>query len=262
MTTLATDRALPDPAQAEATQQPEHNVGDIERYTSLAAGAIVALLGLYRRDIPGIALAAVGGALIYRGASGNCAIYHALGINTAEDAETQRESRFAAGVHVSQAFTIDRSPEDLYNEWHNFENLPRIMTHLESVTVLDERRSHWVASAPSIAGGSVEWDAEKTQDEPNRFIAWKSLPGADVDNAGCVSFEPSPRGTIVRVDLRYVAPGGRLGSWVAKLFGEEPDHQIREDLRKFKRYMELGEVPTTKGQSRGTCSGRGKRSSN
>jgi len=253
MTALATDRALPEPAEAQATAQPDQNVGEIERYTSLAAGAIVALMGLSRRDLPGVALAAVGGALIYRGASGNCAIYKALGINTAEDAQTQRESRFARGVHVSQSFTIDRSPQDLYNEWHNFENLPRIMTHLKSVTVLDERRSHWVASAPSIAGGEVEWDAEKTQDEPNRFIAWRSLEGADVDNAGFVSFEPSPRGTIVRVDLRYVAPAGRLGSWVAKLFGEEPDQQIREDLRKFKRFMETGEVPTTQGQSKGTC---------
>ena len=255
MTSFATERALPDPGQAEATreQHPEHNVGEIERYTSLTAGAIVAALGLSRRDVPGIALAALGGALIYRGASGNCPVYKALDISTADDAETQRENRFARGVHVSQAFTIDRSPEDLYAEWHNFENLPRIMTHLQSVVVLDERRSHWVAAAPSIAGGSVEWDAEKTQDEPNRFIAWKSLPVADVDNAGFVSFEPSPRGTIVRVDVKYVAPGGRFGSWVAKLFGEEPDQQIREDLRKFKRYMETGEVPTTEGQPQGTC---------
>ena len=235
---------------AQDQQQSQTNVGQVERYTSLASGAIVALLGVARRDVPGVLLAAVGGALIYRGATGSCPMYRALDINTADDAE---QDRFARGIHVSQTFTIDRPAEELYEAWHRFENLPRIMTHLESVTVAGERLSHWVAKAPSIAGGKVEWDAEKTQDEPNRLIAWQSLPGADVDNAGSVSFEPSDRGTIVRVDLRYVAPGGKLGSWIAKLFGEEPEQQIREDLRNFKRFMEIGEVPTTEGQSKGTC---------
>ena len=75
--------------------------------------------------------------------------------------------------------------------WHNFENLPRFMRHLESVTVIGERRSHWKAKAP--AGKTVEWDAETTEDRPNELIAWRSTAGADVDNAGTVRFEPRAR---------------------------------------------------------------------
>jgi uncharacterized membrane protein len=133
------------------------------------------------------------------------------------------------------------------------------MRHLEAVTVLDGNRSHWVAKAPAIAGGKVEWDAEIINDEPNALIAWRSLANADVDNTGSVRFVPAPseRGTEVKVVIDYIPPAGRLGSWVAKLFGEEPQQQIQEDLRRFKRLMETGEVPTTQGQPKGNCSGGG-----
>jgi len=131
------------------------------------------------------------------------------------------------------------------------------MSHLETVEVLDERRSHWVARAPRIAGGSVEWDAEIVEERPNERIEWRSLPGSDVDNQGAVEFKRAPgdRGTAVRVAMEYAPPAGRIGSFFAKLFGENPEGQIREDLRSFKRVMEIGESITTKGQSRGACLG-------
>jgi uncharacterized membrane protein len=242
----------------EQSGGPSHNVGETERYTSIASGAVVALFGLARRDPLGLVLAGVGGALLYRGATGNCPLYSALEINTTETEEDRRAALASRGVRVTQAFTIDKPAEELYQQWRNFENLPRIMTHLESVQVLDEKRSRWIAKAPSIAGGQVEWDAEITEDVPNERIAWRSLEGADVDNTGSVRFESSPRGTIVRVDMRYLAPAGRLGTWIAKLFGENPDTQIREDLRNFKRSMEIGEPLTILGQPHGTCSGQGK----
>jgi uncharacterized membrane protein len=50
-----------------------------------------------------------------------------------------------------------------------------------------------------------------------------------------------------------------LGKWIAALFGENPERQVREDLRNFKRVMELGEIPTIQGQPHGTCMGLGKR---
>src|SRR5918911_2757879 len=120
-------------------------------------------------------------------------------------------------MKVKRVATINRSPVELYNFWHNFENLPRFMKHLESVRATGEGRSHWVAKAP--AGSAVEWDAEITQDRPNELIAWRSLPGADVDNEGSVRFERAPggRGTLIRVNLRYDLPGGALGKAVATL---------------------------------------------
>ena len=239
------------------------NVGQGERAISAVAGGALALAGLKMRSLPGVLLAAVGGALVYRGASGHCHAYEALGINTAKDGyeAAAPEDYYKHGIHVDISMTIERTPWDLYQFWRNFENLPRFMEHLESVTVIDEKRSHWVAKAPAIAGGKVEWDAEIINDEPNSLIAWRSLENANVDNAGSVRFVPGPegRGTEVRVVVDYIPPGGTVGKWVAKLFGEEPTQQIREDLRRFKRLMETGEIPTTQGQPRGTCNGGGER---
>ncbi len=154
-------------------------------------------------------------------------------------------------IHVSKVVGINRPAADLYQYWHDFENLPRFMTHLKSVRVTGDGQSHWIANAP--AGKTVEWDAEVTSDIPNEEIAWRSLPGADVFNAGSVRFESDSggRGSRVRVDLRYSPPAGIIGATLAKLFGEEPEQQVREDLRRFKQVMETGVVATTKGQSAG-----------
>ena len=145
-------------------------------------------------------------------------------------------------VRTKRSVTVNKSPENCYAFWREFENLPQFMRHLESVTVIDERRSHWKAKAP--AGHSVEWDAETTEDRPNELISWRSTEGADVFNAGTVRFERAPggRGTEVRVELEYKPPLGKLGSKVAMLFREEPGQQVMDDLRHFKQVMETGEI--------------------
>jgi uncharacterized membrane protein len=232
------------------------NVGTTERNLSLAAGSILALLGLARRDLTGLLIAGVGGGLLYRGATGHCHTYEALGIDTADEEAKQQE---AEGFHVVHSCLIGKSPQELYERWRKLENLPDIMSHLQSVKEIDDRRSHWVASAPAIAGGKVKWEAEIIDDVPNERIAWRSLPGSYVENQGSVQFVkmPGDRGTAVRVELDYQPPAGRLGKWVAKLFGEAPDQQICEDLRSFKRVMEIGEEITTEGQPHGKCMGLG-----
>ncbi|MFL6281595.1 MAG: SRPBCC family protein [Pyrinomonadaceae bacterium] len=161
--------------------------------------------------------------------------------------EGSSDAKEGGTTQVKNSLIINRAPEELYQYWHDFENLPNIMKHLESVRVRDERRSHWVAKAP--AGTSVEWDAEITEDRPNELIAWRSLEGSQVENSGSVRFEPAPgnRGTIVRVEIDYTPPGGALGSLVAKLFGEEPGQQAQESLRSFKQLMETGEVTISDG---------------
>jgi uncharacterized membrane protein len=164
---------------------------------------------------------------------------------------TRRNGAKSGPIRVSQAVTINRSPEELYRFWRDFQNLPRFMKHLESVRELGNRRSHWVSKAP--AGRRVEWDAEITEDRQNEMIAWRSLEGADVDNAGSVRFERAPgeRGAIIRVEMRYNPPAGVIGATVAKLFGEDPQWQIKDDLRRLKQVMETGEVITTVGQPAG-----------
>jgi uncharacterized membrane protein len=130
------------------------------------------------------------------------------------------------------------------------------MKHLESIRVLDDRRSHWVAKGP--AGRTAEWDAEIINEIENELIGWRSLEGAQVDNAGSVHFKSSPngRGTEVRVLLQYNPPGGAVGAVLAKLWGEEPGQQIDGDLRRLKQILEAGAVPTTVGQPRGNQTDR------
>jgi uncharacterized membrane protein len=154
----------------------------------------------------------------------------------------RRRGSRTRGIQVVEAITLNRPRQEVYGFWRNFENLPRFMEHLESVEVIDDRRSRWRAKAP--AGATVEWEAEITEDRPGELIAWRTLPDSEVPNSGVVRFRDAPgnRGTEVVVELNYDPPGGRLGALVAKLFGEEPSQQVKGDLRRFKQVMEIGEI--------------------
>jgi uncharacterized membrane protein len=178
-------------------------------------------------------------------ASVTAAVTGVTALDLAASARATRRAR--APIHVRKCITIDRSPADLYERWHDLTKLPGIMRHLESVEVTGPRHSRWRANGP--AGTTIEWEAETVDDQPDRRIAWESVANATVPNRGAVEFDPAPgnRGTILRVDLQYDPPGGAAGAAIAKLFGKEPSQQIGEDLRRFKQLVETGEVAT--GQS-------------
>ena len=214
-------------------------VGKTERLLSGIAGAALIALALRRKRLRGVLLP-LGGGLLSRAVSGRCAVNRALGRNTAKGDRVSRVAR-GEGIRVERSITVNRPREEVYHFWRQLENLPRFMDHLESVTVLDEDRSHWVAKAP--AGTKVEWDASIQDEIENELIDWQSLPGSDVDNAGSVHFTPAGEGTEVRVVLSYDPPAGKVGAAVAKLLGEEPEQQVEEDLRRFKQVMEAVETP-------------------
>jgi uncharacterized membrane protein len=226
------------------------NVAEVERWASALGGAALAVYGIRQRSVAGAMIAASGGALIYRGATGFCPVYAATGVNTA-DQNTKRALAGARGVHVEQSTTINKSAEELYRYWRDFEKLPTFMQYLVSVTKLDDRRSHWVAKAP--AGRTVEWDAEIVNEIPNELIGWRTLEGADVISAGSVRFATAghDRGTEVHVHMQYQPPGGKVGAAIAWMLGHEPNQTVQEDLRRFKSLLEAGEVLTTAGQPRG-----------
>lgn len=215
------------------------NVGKTERLVSGIAGAAVIALALRRKRLRGL-LFPLGGSLLSRAVTGRCAVNRALGRNTAKGDRVSPVAR-GEGIRVERTITVNRPREEVYHFWRQLENLPRFMDHLESVTVLDEDRSHWVAKAP--AGTKVEWDASIQDEIENELIVWRSLPGSDIDNAGSVHFIPAAEGTEVRVVLSYDPPAGKVGAAVAKLLGEEPEQQIEEDLRRFKQVVEAAEAP-------------------
>jgi uncharacterized membrane protein len=185
-----------------------------------------------------------------------------VGITAVDAFTASRMSRLPRGVtkdtpiRVRSATTIRKSREEVYSFWRNFENLPRFMAHLESVETGADGRTRWCATGP--AGMRVDWTAEIVEDRPNSMIAWRSLPGGDVVHSGIVGFADAPggRGTEVHVDIEYAPPAGKAGATLAKLFGEEPHLQIRDDLRRFKQVMETGEVVRSEGTPEGPLARR------
>ena len=229
------------------TNNSKVNVGRIERIASAVGGGALVGYAITNRTKTGIALGLLGAGLLYRGATGQCEAYRSLGINTANDGASEDVAR---EVHIEKSVTISSTPKELFRIWRDFENLPRFMENLESVTKLDETRSHWVANGPGDK--KVEWDAEIYNEKENEMIAWRSLPGADVTNAGSVHFEEAPgHGTYVKVVLNYNPPGGKAASLLAKLFGKEPGQLVEQNLRRLKQLVETCEIPTTEGQPSG-----------
>ncbi|MBW4480870.1 MAG: SRPBCC family protein [Tolypothrix brevis GSE-NOS-MK-07-07A] len=214
--------------------------GETERWASLVGGGAMVLMGLSQRSLRGVLMAVAGGGLVYQGVTKQSTIQQAqeaIGINKS--------------IKVEKTVTINKPADELYRFWHDFENLPSFMKHLKSVSVQNDKRSHWIANAP--LDSSVEWDADILEDRENEFISWASVEGADVENSGFIRFKKAPgdRGTEVKVVLEYSPPGGALAAAFAKLFGEEPEQQIGDDLRRFKMLMEAGEIATTEGQPKG-----------
>jgi len=149
-----------------------------------------------------------------------------------------------SGLKVEKAITINRPSPDLYAFWRDLANLPKFFDHLDSVEVLDQSHSRWTVEAP--LGQVITWDAEIVTDTPNELIAWRSLPGSALSNAGSVRFHDAPagHGSEVRVNLEWLPPAGDLGAALARMFGDDPESAIREDLRRLKRLIETGEIPT------------------
>ena len=193
------------------------------------AGALL-LFGLVRRNKSSLALATAGGLLAWQ----------------------QARSQATNTTHSAQAvFRINTSAADAYRFWRDFQNLPRFMAHIESVRVLDDKRSEWTARGPFDA--SVSWTAEITDDQPGSRIAWRSLPGSQVSTRGRVEFrdDPQGRGSTVRAEVQHSDPLGPLGRAFLTLLGKSPEFMVKEDLRRFKALLETGEAPTTAGQTHG-----------
>ena len=208
-----------------------------------------ALRGRSRR--PGRTLAATGAVAGAFAAD----LVDSMRLGRAEDGQPQ-EATAAGRMHLKAATTIRRDRGELYAMWRDFTRFPQFMVHLDEVRSTGHNQSHWKAKGP--LGMAVEWDAEIIDDAPGERIAWRSMKGARVDNAGIVRFVPAPgdQGTEVHVEMRYEIPGGTLGSALAKLLGEEPALQISDDLRRFKQIAETGEIARSDGAPEGQLNKR------
>lgn len=153
------------------------------------------------------------------------------------------------GVKFVRACTIRKPAEELYAFWRKVENLGLLMGREVVITPLSETESRWSVTGPP-GKRRAEWEAVITGEEPNRFIAWESRPGADVAHEGAVHFVPAPgdEGIEVTVTVSYDPPGGKAAVKLIKLSPHDPAQQVATALRRFKALMEAGEIPTTEGQ--------------
>lgn len=189
-------------------------------------GAALAGFGITRRDVPGTLMTIAGATLLLRS------------ITNMTPGRSRR--RDGGPVHtVVKSITIAAPANDVFRFFSDYQNFPAFMSHVRDVQDMGDGRSHWVVDGP--AGSHVSWDAEITSLEPDREIAWRSLPGATVKNEGSIRFEPDGAdNTRVEIELRHTPPAGALGNAVASLFRRDPRHQLADDLVRAKTYLETG----------------------
>lgn len=223
------------PSVNQLSQELRMNVPDGERVTSAVAGLALLASAAPVRSGPARALLLFGGlAFLYRAWSGRCPWYEKLGLDHRHDASGVPGNR---GVKVEHSIQIHRSPKVLYDFWHDLVHLPKVMRHVESVERLSARRSAWKVKGP--LGKTLSWDAEIINDAAGRLIAWQTLPGASVRNAGSVRFEETPGGgTLLKVSFEFDPPAGGVGAAVSAFLGRDPQRDLEEDLGEFKAFAE------------------------
>ncbi|GGJ66556.1 SRPBCC family protein [Deinococcus aquiradiocola] len=211
---------------------------------ALAAGVGTLAFGRRHGPLARVALLALGGGLVTLAATGRNPLYDALKLRQNDAGE----------ILVREAVTVGRPPHEVYARWRDLSRLPDFMEMLERIEVLHGTRSRWTVRGPA---GPLTFEAELTADEPGQRIAWRTVPGPGVQHHGEVTFRPAPgdRGTEVLARYGYAPPGGPAGAAIARILNHEPGQRTRDDLMRLKRIMELGFIPTAKGQT----SGRGVR---
>ena len=136
-------------------------------------------------------------------------------------------------VH-EKSVVVDAPVHQVFHMWRNLENLPRFMSHVKEVKILDGNKSHWKGT---VAGIDQEWDAEITKVEENSVIAWRSTSG--FENSGEVRFEPVDGKTKITARFEYEPPASILGDAAEAIYvGRTFDEHLEEDLGNFKRSVE------------------------
>jgi uncharacterized membrane protein len=223
------------------------NVGKSERWVSMAAGSFLTLYGLTRRSPAAVAGMLGGAYLLYRGISGHCPVYEAGQVNTAK---LTRQS----GIHIARSITVNRPLEEAFRFWEEFDYLTRTMKQVHAV---DERKHgllQWVNWL--VAGSDKKPKVQVTDERTNDYIRWRSQPDSAVESAGVVRFREAPggRGTEVSISFDYKPARGIVGLAAASALSELLAGQVNEEMRRYKRILETGVLPTTEGQSSGRVS--------
>lgn len=208
------------------------NVGRNERILSASVGLLLGIYATRRFFRGGWSLLLPAGFLVWRGASGYCPVNNYLGRNTAEGARP---------FVFKKSITIMRDKSEVYNYWRDLENLPNIMSHIKSVTKINDKQYHWEAE---FAEQQFAWNAQITEEIPDQRISWQSLESADVENSGTVEFFDAPdnRGTVLKVWINYTPSESEFGKIIAGFLNPLFKRVVKNDMKEFKRRIETGDI--------------------
>ncbi|MES2575350.1 MAG: SRPBCC family protein [Bacteroidota bacterium] len=209
------------------TSKIKTNVSTLERIAMIASGAYFLYKGTSKEN-KSIGEISAGGAMLARGISGYCPIY---------DAVDHLKNDKASNVNIRISSVINKPISEVYAFWRDVENLPKFMTHLESVKPISYTTSKWTAKGPGGIG-KISWNAEIIKDEKERLISWNSLPDSTIKNAGKVIFKPKGKATEIDVTISYHAPLGIAGEAAAKFLNPYFEKLVQADIQNFKSYLE------------------------
>jgi uncharacterized membrane protein len=208
----------------------EYNVSERERLVSVLSGSVLLWKQISGRKNFNILKLLTAGYLVYRGISGNCPAYTAMG--------KPKVANPVKNLNIRISLLINKPVKEVYAYWRNLENLPAFISHLESVKNINENLSRWTAVIPGHLG-KIEWEARIVKEEENRIIAWQSLAESKIQNAGKVTFEPAGRkSTEMSVYITYHAPLGAAGNLFFKLLNPQFEKILDADIRNFKAHFE------------------------
>lgn len=206
------------------------NVSNTERAISCLAGSALLYDSISRKK-QGIPEAVLAGYLLFRGVTGHCGLYAAIG-------KTKPDNR-SRNVNIQVTLEVDRPRLEVYALWRNLDNLPLFMEHIELVNSIDDKISVWEARIPGGIG-KVRWRSEVVKEIPGELLGWQSISGSSIENAGKVEFKDTPHGgTLLHVVVSYHAPLGIPGEGVARMFNPYFKELVREDILNFKDFIEM-----------------------
>ena len=209
------------------------NVGKTERIIMIAAGSYLLYRALAKKDKQKTAEAISAGTMLFRGVTGYCPAYDAIDRAGIMD---------SSNINIATSLTINKQVSEVYSAWRNLENLPFFMTHIKSITPINEFISEWKAELPHVPGAEVSWKAEILMDEPGELLSWHSMPGSTIHNAGKIHFTAVGDATDIDVLISYRAPLGKPGELAAKLLNPVFERMIENDIKNFKEYIESGAI--------------------
>jgi uncharacterized membrane protein len=198
-----------------------------------ALGLALAFWGLTRRSLVGMGVRTLGAGLFMS--------------RLKEAAVPMPAKERRRTVDIQKTIRIEAPVERVYAFWRDYQNFPLFLSGVRRVDDLGAGRSRWVLDAPA---GSLEWTAAITVEAPDTLLAWRSEPGAILENAGAVRFSREGGGT--RLDLRFCYnPPTHAGAALAELFGADPRAQLNQDLGRLKSLLESGTRSELYGQESG-----------